>query len=74
MNDYTLELTIDRSNKLTKVQFFNDQKDPYQVQNLDTEKNKRAYLRMLKELAKLLKNAEDRWYDEKILGNIIPYE
>lgn len=71
--NYTLELTINRRNELAKVQLFNDKKDPYQLRNLSAEKNKRVYRKMLKELAILLKDAEDPWYEQKILGDIVPY-
>lgn len=73
MKDYTLELTINRKKELVKVQFFNDKNDPYQMQNLFPEKNKRVYKKMLKELAKQLKNAEDPWFEEKILAELVPY-
>jgi hypothetical protein len=59
---------------LIKVQFFNDKKFPYQLRNLSAEKNKRVYRKMLKELAVLLKDTEDPWYEQKILGGISPYK
>lgn len=70
---YTLELTINSNHELVKVQFFNDRQDPYQLKNIPVESNQRVYRKMLKELAQLLKDANDPWYEEKILGEIIPY-
>ncbi len=74
MKDYTLELKINRKKELVEVLFFNDKKDPYQLQNLSVEKNKRVYKKLLKELGKLLKEAEDPWFEEKIMAEIVPYK
>ena len=73
MGNYTLELNINRKKELVKVQLFDDKKDPYQLQNLSPENYNRVYKKLLKELAKQLKRAEDSWYEEKILSDLIPY-
>lgn len=73
MGNYTLELNINRKKELVKVQLFDDKKDPYQLQNLSPENYNRVYKKLLKELAKQLKRAEDSWYEEKILSDLVPY-
>lgn len=72
--DYTLSLSIERkSRELKQVLFFHDTSDPYQLHNLtlDEHPEQKAYL--LEELAQLLKVADDPWYKERILSNLIPY-
>lgn len=71
---YTLSITIDRDNQLKEILFFNDVEDPYQLNNLDLDDYPEDKDKLLKELATLLKKAEDPWYSERILDGIISYE
>lgn len=71
---YTLSLSIDWNRReLSRVLFFHDEVDPYQLHNLsmDDYPEQKAYL--LKELAQLLKNTDDPWYHEQLLSGLIPY-
>ena len=72
--DYTLALYINKETKeLEKTLMFNDRKDPYQLENLDIEENADLFKDLCQQLATLLEETGDRWYQEKILSNIIPY-
>ncbi|MDR2915194.1 MAG: sulfatase [Tannerella sp.] len=72
---YTLALYIDRETKeLKETLFFDDVEDPYQLNNLNIEQNARSFKKLCGELAVLLKDADDPWYREQILSDIIPYK
>lgn len=70
---YTLSLTIDRNKQLKNILFFDDKNDPYQMQNLSTDEHKEVFTHLCKELSYLLKSADDPWYKESILNDIIQY-
>lgn len=70
---YTLALYIDRDNKLTKTLLFDDEKDPYQLNNLPLEENKEAVEELLALMGKQLKEINDPWYKEQILSDMIKY-
>jgi len=71
---YTLALTIDKkTKKLKQVLLFDDVKDPYQMHNLEVDKNKKLFQSLCRMMPDLLKNANDPWYNERILSDIIPY-
>jgi len=73
-SEYTLSLSIDRKSKrLKQVLFFHDEADPYQLHNLSLDDYPTQKISLLKELALLLKKAEDPWYNERILADMIPY-
>ena len=72
---YTLALYIDRDNrKLVKSLLFDDEKDPYQMNNLPLEENKEVVNELCAEMGKGLKEIDDPWYRERILSDIIPYD
>ena len=72
---YTLALTIDKvTRKLESVLFYDDINDPYQMAPLDMDSNKKVLKDLYKEMAKLLKEANDPWYKQRILDDLIPYE
>ena len=71
---YTMSLTIDRKTKeLKEVLLFDDQKDPYQMQNLPWQENKEIVSDLCKQMVPLLEEADDPWYKEQILKELIPY-
>lgn len=71
---YTLALYINRkSHKLVKSLLFDDEKDPYQMNNLSLAENKEVVRELCDEMAKLLKEIDDPWYKEQILSDLIPY-
>jgi arylsulfatase A-like enzyme len=73
-NRYTMVISIDRKSKAMKqVLMFDDLKDPYQLHNLSPDKNRKLFHSLCKQLPALLKKANDPWYKERILGDIIPY-
>lgn len=71
---YTMAITIDRQKQVKEILLFDDKKDPYQMQPLDADKNKKIFKQLTKEMGKLLKKADDPWYREKILSAIISYD
>lgn len=73
-NRYTMAITIDKkTKKLKNVLLFDDLKDPYQMNNLFVEKNKALFKSLCSQLPALLKQANDPWYRERILSDLIPY-
>ena len=71
---YTLALYIDRKTKaLTKSVFFDDEKDPYQMNNLPLEGNEEILKELYAEMARQLKAINDPWYKEKILDDLLKY-
>lgn len=71
---YTMAIFIDRKYNLKQVLLFDDIKDPYQMQNLSVEKNKKLFQSLCSLMPELLKDANDPWYKERILSDIIPYK
>jgi len=72
---YTLALYIDKETKeLKRTLFFDDQKDPYQMNNLDIEQNAGIFSSLCEKLATLLEDADDPWYRERIMSHIILYK
>ena len=73
--DYTMSLKIDKdTKKLKDILLFNDSKDPYQMTNLLLSENREVVLSLCKKMVPLLKEANDPWYREQILSDLIPYE
>ena len=73
-HQYTMSLTIDRKTKeLKDILLFNDLEDPYQMQNLPWQENKGIVSDLCKQMIPLLKEADDPWYKEQILKELIPY-
>ncbi|MEI6555126.1 MAG: sulfatase [Paludibacter sp.] len=72
---YTLALTIDKkSSELAEVLMYDDLKDPYQMNNLPVDKNRELFNSLCSQLPALLKKANDPWFRERILSDIIPYQ
>ena len=71
---YTLAFYIDKKDhKLKKSLLFDDEKDPYQMNNLPLEENKEIVAELCREMGKELKAIDDPWYKERILSDMIPY-
>ncbi|MEG2573940.1 MAG: sulfatase [Bacteroides sp.] len=71
---YTLALYIDKeTKKLKKSLLFDDENDPYQMNNLPLKENQKVLNQLCSQLGDLLKGIDDPWYEEKILSDIIPY-
>ena len=72
---YTMAFYIDRNTKqLKKSLLFDDEKDPYQMNNLSLEENKEVVKQLCSEMGGMLKEIDDPWYRERILSNMISYE
>lgn len=73
-HQYTLSLTIDKKTKQLKdVLLFDDLNDPYQMHNLPWQEHKEIVVSLCKKMVSLLKEADDPWYNERILSDMIPY-
>lgn len=71
---YTLALYIDRKTKqLKRSLLFDDEKDPYQLQNLLLEEHPDVVKQLCREMGAQLKQINDPWYKERILSEQIPY-
>lgn len=70
---YTLAITIGRKKQLKEILFFDDKNDPYQMNSLPITAHPEAFRELCAQLSKLLKQANDPWYREKILNELIPY-
>lgn len=70
---YTMSITIDKKKQIKEILLFDDLKDPYQMNNLPVEKNKKLFKSLCSKLPALLKQANDPWFREQILSDIIPY-
>lgn len=71
---YTLSLTIDRKTReLKSALLFDDLNDPYQLHNLPLEAHKDLVATLCRQMLPLLKEANDPWYKEHILEEMIPY-
>jgi len=72
---YTLALYIDRkTRKLVRSLLFDDLKDPYQQHNLSLSQHKEIVEELCRQMGQKLKEIEDPWYTERILGEMIRYE
>ncbi|PRY96429.1 sulfatase [Marinilabilia salmonicolor] len=70
---FSLELVIDRNHNLVTTRFFNDNQDPYQMNNMPVDWNDEQVKGLLKEMAFWLKHSDDLWYKKNILSDLIPY-
>lgn len=70
---HTLAIYINRDKEVREVLMFDDEKDPYQLNNLDYKEHKELFNRLTNELGSELKRIDDRWYKEQILTDFIPY-
>lgn len=72
---YTLALYIDRQTKrLTKCLLFDDQQDPYQLNNLSLEQNPELTKQLCRRMGQMLKEIDDPWYKEQILWEWMRYD
>lgn len=71
---YTMSISIDRkTKKLKDVELFDDLKDPYQMASISYKENPKLFKSLCKQMSPLLKKANDPWYRERILNDIITY-
>lgn len=70
---YTLAFMITKEKKLKEVFFFDDEADPYQLNNLSLKDNKKIAEKLCEEMGRQLKAIDDPWYREKILDDLIAY-
>lgn len=71
---YTMALYIDRNTKqLKKSLLFDDEKDPYQLNNLSLNENKELVKQLCSEMGTMLREIDDPWYRGQILSDMISY-
>lgn len=56
-----------------KTFLFDDEKDPYQLNNLPIEENRDIVKGLCVELGAELKKIDDPWYIQKVLTDLIKY-
>lgn len=72
-HQYSLELAINKKYELVSTKFFDDENDPYQVNNLPVDKNDPIIQDLLKEMAYWLKHSDDPWFKQGVLSDWIVY-
>ncbi len=71
---YTLAFTLDKkTGKLKEYHFYDDLKDPYQLNKLSIEDYPEVVNDLCRQMVPLLKEADDPWFHEQILSDKIPY-
>lgn len=67
---YTFEMTIGRDITLKRTLIYDDMNDPYQLVNIAPEQNAELYNTLADLLEEKLKEANDVWYREGIVGKV----
>lgn len=71
---YTLALYIDRKNhQLVKTLMFDDENDPYQLNNLSPKEYPEVFASLCKEMGAKLKEIGDPWHEGRILDDLLKY-
>ena len=71
---YTLALYIDKENhQLVKTLMFDDENDPYQLNNLSPKEHTEVFASLCKEMGAKLKEIGDPWHEGRILDNLLQY-
>lgn len=68
---YTLAFEIRKDMKLKRTYLFDDENDPYQLNNLPLKENKKIVKTLCKELKYQLKNINDPWFENRILDKCL---
>ena len=63
-----------KTQRYTRSYLFDDQEDPYQMNNLPLEENPQIVRPLYEEMARTLKEIQDPWYEQRILPDLLPYE
>lgn len=71
---YTLAFMITKDKKIKETYFYDDENDPYQLNNLPLKGNEKIVKKLCMELGRQLKAINDPWYRERVLNNMINYE
>ena len=64
---YTLAIMIDRNNNISKTYFYDDENDPYQLNNLPIEQNMEIYKMLVNKMVNELKRINDPWYKNGVI-------
>ncbi len=70
-DQYTLAIYINKKNKVKKILFFDDKKDPYQMNNLNVKTHQKEFKSLLSQMEELLKKANDPWYRKGTIKHVI---
>ena len=68
---HTMEIAISRKGTLAGVKIFDDKADPYQMHPIDWRTNPQLFATLTDILRDKLREANDVWYRENILDNIL---
>jgi len=72
-HQYTLELVINKKHELVSSRFYNDNADPYQLNNMPVDFQDPVVKSLMQEMAFWLKQSNDPWYSKRVLDQWIPY-
>lgn len=71
---YTLVVQKKKTKKAAFISFiYDNEKDPYQLNKIPLEEQSELSKKLLRELAILLKNTNDFWFQKRELKHLIPY-
>lgn len=71
---YTMEMTITRDGRLSRVLLFDDRNDPYQMYSIPYDENPELFSGLCGLLAGKLEEADDIWHREGILPALMAQE
>lgn len=69
-----MALHIDAFDQLSDSQFFDNQIDPYQTNNLHFDPSDPVVRRLLRAMAEELVRVDDPWAEEQVLAHLLPYD
>ncbi|MDD6472941.1 MAG: sulfatase [Bacteroidales bacterium] len=71
---YTIAFYLDKkTGKLRESLFFDDVEDPYQQRNIPLDEKPEVVKELCQKLGQELKRIDDRWYQDKLLPELITY-
>jgi len=70
---YTLCLEVNREYKLTEILLFDNQADPYQLNNIAFSSQPKLAKQLLSRLTRELIRIQDPWAKQKVLPDLLPY-
>ena len=70
---WSFSLRIRKDGTLAATELYDDEADPFQMVNLPLEEHPEAVRELCSRLARLLREAEDPWYEKRVLSDMIPY-
>ena len=67
-----MEISVNRDFSLRSVLLYDNEADPYQMNNIPYRENQELFASLCSKLQEKLEEADDIWYREGILEHIVP--